>query len=210
MIIYFLRHAQATHNSDAARRGSPAYFDSANADAAIDDTGMTQIYLCKYPLPACNAIYCSPLRRCRQTLIGVLPEALSRPVHLDDRLMEPQGQAVCNKRIGCAELAGSVPASWDLSGVGDVNPFDVVDEGYSSKVGVTAGFADRIRAFTDSLLDNHTDYQTILVVTHNDWIMTWFELYSRDTVAPRNCELIGVEVSRKKLIDRTCCVTSVQ
>jgi broad specificity phosphatase PhoE len=210
MHIYFLRHAQATHNSDAARRGDCAYFDPANADAAIDDTGMAQLYVCKYPLPACNAIYCSPLRRCRQTLIGILPEAISRPVHLDDRLMEPQGQAVCNKRLDCAELSGSVPASWYLTGVGDVNPFDVVDEGYSSKVGVTTGFADRIRAFTDSLLDTHSDDQTILVVTHNDWITTWFELYSREAVAPRHCELIGVKVTPKKLIDRTCCVTPVK
>ena len=208
MHIYFLRHAQATHNSDAARRGDCAYFDPVNADAAIDDTGMAQLYVCKYPRPACNAIYCSPLRRCRQTLIGILPEAISRPVHLDDRLMEPQGQAVCNKRLDCAELSGSVPASWYLTGVGDVNPFDVVDEGYSSKVGVTTGFADRIRAFTDSLLDTHSDDQTILVVTHNDWITTWFELYSREAVAPRHCELIGVKVTPKKLIDRTCCVVT--
>lgn len=200
MNIYFLRHAQATHNSDAARRGDCAYFDPANADAAIDATGMSQIYICKYPLPACDAIYCSPLRRCRQTLVGVLPEALSRPVHLDDRLMEPQGQAVCNKRIGRAELIGSVPPPWVLSGVGDVNPFDVVNEGYSSKKGVTAGFADRIRAFTNSLLESHTDNQTILVVTHHDWIVTWFELYNGTTIAPRNCELIKTTLDRKKLI----------
>jgi len=210
MHIYFLRHAQATHNSDAARRGDCAYFDPANADAAIDDTGMSQIYVCKYPLPVCNAIYCSPLQRCRQTLIGVLPEALSRPVQLDDRLMEPQGQAVCNKRLDYAELARSVPAAWYLTGVGDVNPFDAVNEGYSSKVGLTAGFKERIRAFTDSLLDTHTDDQTILIVTHHDWITTWFELYSETTVSPRNCELIKVVIDSKKLIDRTCTITPAE
>jgi len=206
MHIYFLRHAQATHNSDAVRRGSPAYFDPVNTDAALDNTGVEQILVCKYELPTYNAIYCSPLLRCRQTLIGVLPEAPSLPVHLDDRLMEPQGQAVCNKRIGLPHLISAVAPSWDISGVGEVNPFDAVNEGYSSKVGLTAGFKDRIRAFTNSLLEEHTDDQTILIVTHHDWITTWFELYSETTVSPRNCELIKVAIDRKKLIDRTCTI----
>ena len=206
MHIYFLRHAQATHNSDFKKRGPCAYFDPVNTDSALDSTGAEQLLACKYAFPAYDAIYCSPLRRCRQTLVGVLPEAKSLPVHLDDRLMEPQGQAMCNRRIERTELNDTVPSAWDLSGVGEVNPFDTVNEGYSSKVGLTTSFTDRMRAFTNSLLEAHTDDQTILIVTHHDWITTWFELYSELVVYPRNCELIKVVIDRKKLIDRTCTI----
>lgn len=210
MHIYFLRHAQATHNSDAARRGDCAYFDPVNTDAALNDTGVEQVLACKYELPEYNAIYCSPLLRCRQTLIGVLPEAPNLPVRLDDRLMEPQGQAVCNKRIGRPHIISAVSPLWDLSGVGEVNPYDAVNEGYSPTVGVTAGFTDRIRDFMNYLLDNHTDDQRILVVSHHDWITTWFKLYSEVVVYPRNCELIEVVIDRKKLIDRTCTIVPAE
>ena len=97
MKLIFLRHAQGTHNSDAVRRGSIAYFDPIHTDAPLDDVGLCQTVANQREFD-CDFIYCSPMKRCRDTLMQVMPASKDRPVRLDDRIMETQGGAACNRR----------------------------------------------------------------------------------------------------------------
>ena len=200
MKFIFLRHAQATHNSDAKARGDVAYFDPVNADAALDDVGLEQILTHRQNIGAIDAVYCSPLQRCRQTLIGFMPASNEMQIHLDDRLMEPQGSAVCNKRAERLSVIQSSPPSWDASGVSECNPFDSARDGYSSDIGLANSFYTRVRGFTESMAAAYEDDHVILIVTHHDWIRTWFSIYTRLDVSARNCEILRVSFDRKKLI----------
>jgi len=176
----FVRHGQATHNTGTA---PAAYIDPANADAALTGVGVQQAYDLRAAGlgRGADAIFCSPLRRCWQTLRLGIPGADRRPVELDDRLMEPQGSAVCNRRTEKRGLCRQVPECWILEAVGVVNPWDGAVEGISVRAaGECAGFDARVRAFTESVLERFAG-QRVLVVTHHDWIQVWMQIYSPES-----------------------------
>jgi broad specificity phosphatase PhoE len=191
--FWFIRHGQATHNVDAIIRGEHAYFDPVNTDAALTDVGHAQAQAARDLIPEdLNAIYCSPSRRCRQTLLGaaaVQAEAIG--VTLDDRLMEPQGDALCNKRIERAELAAAVPSNWTLNSVAEENPFQTwVGEGYNCGSSGYGMFVARVRDFTEEILMYHGPKDQILIVSHHDWIRTWFSTHLGQSVSPANCAVL--------------------
>ena len=198
MKFIFLRHAQATHNSDAVIRGDVAYFDPVNTDAALDPVGVNQALADRQPFTA-DAIYCSPLQRCYQTLLAMMPLSSELPVHLNDLLMEPQGMALCNKRSAKTTIVAAVPPPWDATHVGDQNPFDILNEGYTSAVQTTPEFSLRVRQFMKYLQTQHSDDETILIVSHHDWIRTWFYLYKGAVVSPKNAQVLYSEFSIEKL-----------
>lgn len=183
----FIRHAQATHNVAAETRGESAYYDPVYRDAELTDEGHLQVSRARrergaeFLKPsgglAPDAIYCSPLHRCRQTLLGVVPASAEWPVHLDDRLMEPQSH-VCNHRIEKDALIHACPDTWDMTGVAAVNPQDAPDS-------VVA----RIRAFTTDMVTRHPG-QRVLVVSHFTWISNWFRIFKQEVVAPPNCGIL--------------------
>jgi broad specificity phosphatase PhoE len=198
MRFIFIRHAQATHNSDAVKRGDIAYFDPLNTDAALDLEGINQAMSAQRHI-VCDAIYCSPLQRCYQTLLLVMPSAQELPVRLDDRLMESQGLAVCNKRKEKSTIVTTVPPTWDTTRVAEQNPFETLHEGYSLFVSDMPEFCDRIRAFTEYLVATHSEEQRILLVCHHDWIRTWFQLHKGVTVSPKNCEIFYADLTKQKV-----------
>jgi broad specificity phosphatase PhoE len=113
-------------------------------------------------------------------------------VFLDDRLMEPQGSGIVNRRAEWPVLSASVPAQWDTTHVGAVNPFDVWVEGGSVGEEGHDGFDRRVRTWTEEV---HRRWPTgrILVVTHHDWIASWFRQFGvaeRRRVSLRNAEWI--------------------
>lgn len=182
-----LRHGRATHNI-----GPEVYCDPAHADAALTHEGIQQAYDMRdgRPWSGCDAVYCSPLRRCRQTLRFGVPGADLLPVVLDDRLMEPQGVAICNRRAERREM--DTPARWLLTGVAAANPWDVASEGISigdSSDG-DAAFEARVRRFTEELLARHPGGR-VLVVSHHDWICTWCRQWcGENDVSLGNCEWV--------------------
>jgi broad specificity phosphatase PhoE len=197
MKFIFLRHAQATHNSDAVIRGDVAYTDPINTDAALDPYGIKQAIANEQTF-LCAAMYCSPLQRCYQTLLAMMPASSELPVRLNDLLMEPQGMALCNKRSAKATIAAAVPALWDLTHVSDQNPFDMLTEGYTSAVQTTPEFSLRVRRFMEYLQAQHSDDETILIVSHHDWIRTWFYIYKGTVVSPKNAQVLYSEFSGEK------------
>lgn len=181
----FLRHGRATHNV-----GPEAYCDPAHADASLTHEGIQQAYdLRDHRLATdCDAIYCSPLRRCRQTLRFGVPGADAHRVILDDRLMEPQGAAICNRRAEKRTLAIDISPRWSLEGVAAINPWDTAAEGTSvSEEGDSAAFDARVRSFTDELMARHP-VGRVLLVTHHDWIRAWFRIYRGERVSVGNAE----------------------
>lgn len=176
----FVRHAQATHNADADRRGPVAYEDPIHTDAALTDTGYEQAYNTVVRGPFA-AIYCSPLRRCRQTLLTIDPPFGNEPVQLDDRLMEPTGH-ICNRRSERLDVLADIPVAWDAWGVAAVNPWRPEEES-------VADFHGRIRAFTVDMLRRHAG-ERILVVSHFQWISSWFHLFKGQVVMPINCQVL--------------------
>jgi broad specificity phosphatase PhoE len=180
-----LRHGLATHNI-----GSETYCDPAHADASLTGEGIQQAYnLREAGLAAeCDLVACSPLRRCRQTLRFGVPGADLLPVLLDDRLMEPQGAAICNRRAERRELSMEIPARWSLEGVAVANPWDTATEGINVH-GENAEFDARVREFTEEVLARGV--RRVLIVTHHDWIRAWCRIYHGEMdVSVGNCEWI--------------------
>jgi len=203
MKLIFLRHAQGTHNSDAVRRGSIAYFDPIHTDAPLDDVGHQQTESTRQEF-VCDYMYCSPMKRCRDTLLQVMPGSSDRPVILDDRLMETQGGAACNRRSAKSTILESVPTAWNTAGVAEENPHDFVVERQSHSPIEMPLFQQRIKKFTEYLLATHADSDTILLAGHHDWIRTWFWLYKDADVSPKNCETLYATISN--LNESTRCV----
>jgi broad specificity phosphatase PhoE len=183
----FIRHAQATHNVAADIHGPSAYMDPAFRDAFLTDEGHLQAArvrrerVSEFLGSSGGLIYCSPLRRCQQTLLGVIPDSAAWPVRLDDWLMEPQAH-VCNHRAERSELASLCPSAWNIDGIAEVNPKDTPDS-----------IVARICAFTNDILERHPG-QRVLVVSHFIWINTWFRIFKKELVEPANCSFISAKL----------------
>ena len=96
-----LRHAQGTHDVNYFKKESPNT-DPMYIDAELTQAGKLQTTQTRSKLQDMqfDAIFCSPLRRCRSTLIGVVPKSMDRKVQLDDRLIEqPACSNICNTRL---------------------------------------------------------------------------------------------------------------
>lgn len=192
----FVRHAEALHNADYHKRGTDAYYDIANRDAPLTPTGIdqTQKEMSAYAGKTYDAIYCSPLQRCRQTLLGIYPDAKNLPVILDDRLMEPQGDHLCNWRLDRDGVKCYVPTYWELTAVSYTNPGAPphINERMSD-------FRARIREWTDDIVTRHSDDARILVVTHYMWSLHWFDIHQDEAVYLPNCKGMTTVWPRKKL-----------
>jgi len=181
----------------AARvHGDAIYMDPAYRDAPLTPLGRQQAehtrFVLNYHQPF-DVIYCSPLKRCMQTLRYVLPDADARVVRLDDHLMEPQGSHVCNKRASREEIAVSVPTAWCYKGVDRHHPFDTWAAEAGNKV--TTHFTNRVRYTTERMMRFHPG-QRILVIAHYQWIRTWFKLYMDMDIHPANGQLLVAPIKK--------------
>lgn len=190
MEVTLMRHGEATHNVAARIEGDHAYHDPMHADAALTPTGVSQAARHVLQPADFDAIYCSPLRRCYQTLCAAMPGVSeTKSVFLDDRLMEPQGSAICNKRT---EMIAA-PAGWNRDRISPMNPWFLANEGTSIP---SPTFENRVAEFYKWLRENHTAGDRILVVSHHDWIHSWFKIHQGSGVSLRNAEVISTVVKK--------------
>jgi len=198
--VVFLRHGHATHNRDAELYGESAYFDIRNKDAELTEKGHAQAKAVGKKIGSAvgfDRIYCSSLRRCMQTLLGAVPDSVNcSNVYIDDRLMEPQGNAVCNRRLCKEEIMDSIPMIWNMDHVGEKNPFDTaIDEGYDlvAEGGPKAEFQLRVAEFIRYLKESATEqnHRRILVVAHHDWILTCCCIVMNEEIHLGNCETVN-------------------
>jgi broad specificity phosphatase PhoE len=174
----FLRHAEGIHNVEARLHGPVAYTFLKNRDAPLTDEGWNQTKKANgsIDISIFTHIYCSPSLRCRQTLLGVEPISATLSVKLDDRLMEPQGGDICNKRAEKKDLC--LPAMWDIDGVSDVNPWDIDPD----------SLRNRVVSITEEIRTKYPE-SNILIVSHHQWVREWFRIYEQRDVLLRNCEI---------------------
>ena len=182
--VYLLRHGHAYNNISTEYSVS----DDLLVDAALTDIGKEQTLLLKPQLNALrfDSIYCSPLMRCRQTLIAGYPRSVYYDVKLDDRLLEqPYGTHISNKRAERSFLLSSVPRAWDCSFVSEINPHRVLSKSDEYQI---------IRDFGKELL--HTNRgKSVLIVSHGRWICRFLKVFcGMEKVHINNCECLEVVI----------------
>lgn len=176
--VTFLRHAQGWHNVVSNDYNGDFANDPLFRDAELTPAGLEQCAARRdeFSKMDFDVIYCSPMRRCRQTLLGVYPKADELNVYVDDRLIEqPTGTCSCNHRLERDEMTCS--KKWDLSGVSLVNPFNTVCDVNDKR---------KISSFTEMIKEKHKG-KKVLVVSHGTWIYRWTEMYSINVVVLKNC-----------------------
>jgi broad specificity phosphatase PhoE len=201
MKIFFIRHGLAGHNVGFNLVGESAYFDPKYFDALLEPEGENQAQNAGLKLLNIkfDSLYCSPSRRCIQTLDNLLSttkviidSAFKAPknefIRLDDRLMEPQGYHIPNKRhekVQVEKFVTNFNKKFDLSNVALNYEFNK-----ESKQQVN----NRIKEFINELKLRHNNDVNILVVTHYDWLNHFFSLYFNQDVGFNNCEIRMVEI----------------
>jgi broad specificity phosphatase PhoE len=183
--IYLLRHGQALHNLTMPNYDKN---DEIYRDAALTEEGYTQTLELKSQINGIrfDAIYCSPLQRCRQTLKLAYPRSVYLPVELDDRLLEqPYGTHISNRRQEKGELISCVPISWSTTRVADENPHVLRSKKAEYKL---------IRDFIGEILKVHP-YESVLVVCHGKWINRFLKTYCRVSKWVKNCECLEVTLT---------------
>jgi broad specificity phosphatase PhoE len=182
--FYLLRHAQGFHNVPPVGFTGDWATDPLMSDAELTEVGHTQT-LEKQAFYAdfqFDEIYVSPLKRCRQTLLGVYPRARNLTVIVDDRLIEqPAWDGVCNRRAERADVIATSPVTWDFRGVAELNPF-----GHTS----LEVDHEKIRSFTKDVLKQHPGGK-VFVVAHAGWIWRWFEIFKGISVGLENCQMVS-------------------
>jgi len=174
--LVFVRHAQGTHNVDYYNH--PRFFDAELTDLGIQQTQENKMD------GFFDAIYCSPLRRCRATLLGIYPTSEYIPVILDDRLMEqPSGLNICDKRLDKSNMIFS--PVWDSTNVSEISPW-TVDQNAD---------IEKIKSFTTELLHRHKNGGRILIVSHCTWIYRWFKIYTGKDVVLNNCKSASININ---------------
>lgn len=183
--IYLLRHGQALHN--VAVPGSDPN-DPVFKDAQLTEAGHAECYALRAQINGIrfDAIYCSPLQRCRQTLKAAYPRSVYLSVELDDRLLEqPYGTHISNRRQERVDLISSVPVHWSTTRIAETNPHVLMPKKTEYKL---------IKDFIKELLSVHPD-ESVLIVSHGKWINRFLKTYCGVSQWVRNCECLEVTLS---------------
>ena len=185
--FYFLRHAQGIHNAPPEGYDRDMSIDPDFKDARLTPYGQQQTMMRRgeYGDMAFDAMYSSPLRRCRQTLLGVYPQASVLPVVLDDRLVEqPSGHHIADRRMERSDVLAASPAAWDFSAVSEANPF--------SGGNATVDTANLV-SFTRDVKERFPSGR-VLVVAHSGVIRNWFRIHKGTDVWLDNCEMRAADM----------------
>lgn len=173
--FYFLRHGQAIHNTDEFRKqGEKAHTNPIYQDTCLTEQGREQAQNARIALESMrfDEIYCSPLRRCRQTLLEAYPESEHRTVWVDDRILEqPYGRNIVDKRMEKPFILKDSPVQWDISRVSSTNPFNTTEEHRE---------LEHIRTFTQDVRLKWPN-GVVLVVAHQTWIRRWTRMFATET-----------------------------
>lgn len=183
-----IRHAQGTHNVDFYNIGGaeqwrhPIYKDAELTELGVQQARAAQEELAKYKF---DAIYCSPLRRTRATLLGAYPASRDLPVIVDDRAIEqPQGMNTCDLRLERDFVCADCPPAWNTENVAVINPFfDPIERSEEHQ-----------KTFTEEIIKAHPN-GTVLIVSHGTWIYNWlitFKSLPRNMLA--NCEIVVADI----------------
>lgn len=159
MKVCFLRHAQGTHNADALLHGPIVYELWRHKDAALTPLGYSQAASICLPFVP-DRVYCSPLRRCIETIRPSLPTAT---LILHDGLLERQGHHPCNVRESKTFLH-SFDSNMNLSKLPEAHnySFEIRESHETLKMRISSTLAD---IYKESMAARASQ---ILIVGHCD------------------------------------------
>ena len=188
MKLYLVRHGFAFHNLGAEKYGENAYYMELFEDAHLTDKGKQQANNLKQIFNKINFtdIYCSPLQRCIQTGDNCIDT--NKHILLDDRLMEQQGEHICNKRkqIPCLrKLLLDMSNKYTLYNI---------KEDYQFNKETSYDVVKRITNFIEELKSKYKNEDNILIITHHDWLYQFFKLTTGKNYSFENYELKIVEL----------------
>lgn len=197
MKIYLIRHGFAYHNLGAKLFGEVAYNLEDYKDAKLTPVGIEQAILAGKNLKDVKftKLYCSPLIRCIETMSNVLNQNdnfLNHKItiNLDDRIMEPQGFHICNKRKeknDLIEYLKNFSKDFDLKNVSEEYKFNFETKQMTQ---------NKITNFIDFIKQTNDDNDTILVSTHYDWLYNFFEMTTGNGIEFLNCEFKIIELKK--------------
>ena len=190
MKIYLIRHGFAFHNLGAILFGDGAYNLEEYKDAKLTPVGVDQAIQAgkKISDVKFTKLYSSSSTRCIETISNVLNQnenflKKKTIINLDDRLMEPQGYHICNKRkekIELIEYLKNYSKQFNLENVAEKYTFEYETRQMSQT---------RIDSFINYLKDTNDKNDTILIATHYDWLYNFFEMVTGKPIEFNNCEI---------------------
>jgi len=202
MKIFLIRHGYAKHNYGYDNFGDKVFYDPAYFDPELMPKGYQQAQEAGKKLVNINfkQIYCSPLKRCIETIDNLLSTSKiitdtvyrtskNEFINLDDRLMEPQGDHICNKRHEKVEIQKYVSKfnkMFDLINVSLNYEFN-----NESEIDIN----NRIKSFISDIKTTHNNDDNILIVTHHDWLKYFFKIFTGKEVSFNNCEIRVIEMN---------------
>lgn len=177
--VIFVRHAESLGNAAVKEHGDTALNDASLCDCGLSPAGHAQAAALS---PECTgrtfaAIYCSPARRCRETLLEIYPAAATQTVRVDCRLAEGRGWAEFNELTPLNPMEW--PATWDLTHAAECR----------ERLESIGEVSRRMRGWWIDMSDTVTDGD-ILVVTHKWPIQLWARDWPEVFVEPENCKPI--------------------
>jgi len=187
--IYFIRHAQATHNPDVDKYGKDILTDWKYFDADLTEKGKEQrkqILKQKELLETVEMIYVSPLSRTLET--SLILNDLNKPIMALEMVRERLGLRPCDKRRSISEQKKRFP-NIDFSLCKD-------DEDKLWKLNhreTEEELKQRIINFIEMV--KLLPYKKIAVITHNGYIMRLCnKVLNRKVEKVNNCQLFEVNV----------------
>jgi len=188
MKLYLVRHGLAEHNVGAKLFGDSAYEMPKYTDSKLTDIGVFQAKTASEKLKdvVFTDIYCSSLIRCIQTCDNLIKTDLV--VNVSDLLMEPQGYHICNKRSEKYQLESKLinfSNKYDLSRVSENYLF--YKESEEDLNNVTSSF--------HNILKKYNQNDTILIVSHHDWLRRFLKNIFNIEYSFQNCEVKIVELN---------------
>ena len=198
MKIYFMRHGFAYHNLGVKLYGDIAYNLPQYEDARLTPEGIEHTIEIGKSLKnvVFNRIYSSPSFRCIETTNHFINQNLNfnmknKIIALDDKLMEPQGNHICNTRKDRLILESI------LSKIDKTFDFSNVSLNYNGKfIESKERVSKRIVDFINNLKEECYNEDTILVVTHYMWLYNFFELMTGEGYEFINSEIKIIELTK--------------
>lgn len=175
--VIFVRHAESVGNAAVKAQGDAALNDVSLRDCGLSPAGREQTTALRSEFEGRTfaAIYCSPARRCRETLMDIYPAAAEQSVRVDCRLAEGRGWAEFNELAILNPMEW--PALWDLTRAAECR----------ERLESIGEVSRRMQGWWIDVSDTVTDGE-ILVVTHKWPIQLWARDWPEVYVEPENCK----------------------
>jgi broad specificity phosphatase PhoE len=168
-VITIIRHAEAAHNAAFDLLNNDIVFqDPKHQDASITEKGIQQAQEVgkNLEMTSFDAVFCSPLTRCIQTMECILPleKRNSIPVTLHDNLLEKQSaKHICNKRKTRDELVELYPQYEIITNSSDPKVWPYPES--------TDSVHNRMSVLINTIKKTHQADENILLVSHYNSIL---------------------------------------